>query len=179
MKYAIDVTLFKLREVKDQDHDWLVELHNDPVVLNNMTHCVPITHASHAAWWEKISVDHRQLRLIFEVKGQPAGFAKFYDIDYVNQNCVLGGDIHKQFRGQGYAKLMWTLMLRKCFDEFELYRVGLTTAEYNVIGRHVYEKLGFKEEGRLVKSLQRNNLYYDQILMRMLKPEWDAMEEQT
>ena len=79
----------------------------------------------------------------------------------------------------GYAKMMWTLMLQRSFDEFNMYRVSLTTAEYNYVARRVYTKLGFQEEGRLIKSLWRNGSYHDQILMYMLKPTWESMEEQT
>ena len=161
-----------LRPVEDSDHEWLVELHNDPVVLHNMTHPQPITMAHHLAWWEKIRHDHRQLRLIFVMDGKRVGFTKFYGIDRANQNCVLGADIHGDFRGQGLAKVMWSLMLRKCFDELGLHRVSLTTAEYNTVGRRVYEGLGFKDEGRLVQSLFRDGKFHDQILMYLLREDW-------
>jgi RimJ/RimL family protein N-acetyltransferase len=163
----------KLRSVDVDDHEWLVGLHNDPVVLRNMTHPQSITIAHHLAWWEKISHDDRQLRLVFEVDGARAGFAKFYDIDHVNRNCVLGGDVHKDHRGLGYAKHMWTLMLQLCFDTMDLHRVGLTTAEYNVIGRQVYHNLGFREEGRLAQSLYRDGKFHDTLCCSMLKDAWN------
>ena len=50
--------------------------------------------------------------------------------------------------------------------------MGLTTAEYNAVGRHVYGRLGFKEEGRLVKSLWRDGAFHDQVMMYMLREEW-------
>jgi len=162
----------RLREVESNDHEWLVELHNDPNVLRNMTHPQPITLSSHMAWWERVSRDPKQLRLIYEINGARVGFAKFYDIDNDNNSCVLGADIHKDFRGQGYAKPLWTLMLQKCFNELELNRVSLTTAEYNTIGQHVYRSLGFKEEGRLISSLYRDGRYWDQICMYMLCSDW-------
>lgn len=179
MKYAVNPVIFRLRPVTDDDHEFLVDLHNDPQVLKNLTHSEPITMGQHLAWWNKIRSNPNQLRLVFEVAGERCGFAKFYDIDTGNRNCILGGDIHRDFRGRGYAKYMWSLMLQKCFDELKLHRVGLTTAEYNEVGQHVYHKLGFQEEGRLVKSLWRNGEFHDQILMYMLYPDWVAMEEQT
>jgi RimJ/RimL family protein N-acetyltransferase len=163
-----------LREVKDTDHEWLVELHNDPNVLYNLTNPSPITHAQHMDWWENISGDSKQLRLVFEVNGQRMGFTKFYDIDRTNMSCVLGADIHSTYRGRGLAKYMWALMLNKCFCELGMYRVSLTTAEYNVIGQRVYTGLGFKEEGRLTQSLRRSLKHHDQIMMYMLRPDWEA-----
>jgi RimJ/RimL family protein N-acetyltransferase len=178
-RYRVPQYLFSLRNVNDDDHQFLINLHNDPMVLKNMTHSEPVTMESHLSWWKKINQDTRQLRLIFEVNGERAGLAKFYNVDTGNHNCVLGGDISSNFRGMGYAKVMWTLMLQRSFDEFNMYRVSLTTAEYNYVARRVYTKLGFQEEGRLIKSLWRNGSYHDQILMYMLKPTWESMEEQT
>ena len=162
-----------LRPVQDDDHEFLVELHNDPVVLHNLTHPQPITMEQHLSWWKRISHDHRQLRLIFQIDDARAGFGKFYDIDRVNQNCVLGADLHASFRGQGYAKFMWQLMLQVAFQGMHLHRVSLTTAEYNTIARRVYAQLGFKEEGRLTQSLFRDGSFHDQILMYLLRSDWN------
>ncbi len=161
-----------LRPVQDDDHQWLVDLHNDPIVLHNMTHPQPITLDSHMRWWERVSHDHRQLRLIFTIDNIRAGFAKFYDIDRANGCCVLGGDIHKDFRGNGYAKCLWTLILDKCFDELGLHRVSLTTAEYNAKAQRVYFGLGFKHEGKLTQSLYRDGKYWDQVCAYMLNEDW-------
>lgn len=172
------MTTYDLRPVRDDDHEWLVELHNDPQVLYNMTHPQPITMAHHMAWWEKISHDHRQLRMIFTVDGERVGFTKFYDIDRANQNCVLGADIHKSFRGRGLAKCMWALMLDKCFFELGLHRVSLTTAEYNNVGIRTYEGLGFLREGVLRESLWRADKFHDQICMYMLDLHWKYRSHQ-
>lgn len=163
-----------LRAVNDNDHEFLVDLHNDPVVLHNITNPQPITLSQHLSWWKKVSHDRRQLRLIFEVDNQRAGFCKFYDINHVNRNCVLGADLTSQFRNRGLAKYMWQLMLITSFDGLQLHRVSLTTAEYNTIAQHVYKGLGFKEEGRLIQSLFRDGRYYDQLLMYLLADDWNS-----
>jgi len=158
---------YSLREVRDDDHAWLVELHNDPEVLYNLTDPRPITLESHLQWWKSLN-HNSQIRKIFCVDHQPAGFAKFYNVDRTNRNCVLGADLHHHFRGRGLARHMWTLMLRFCFEDLNLHRVSLTTAEYNARARHVYSSLGFREEGRMVASLYRGSKYYDQICMYLL-----------
>lgn len=167
---------FGLREVIDVDHEWLVELHNDPVVLNNITNPNPITLEEHLAWWKSLN-PNREKRLIFTVDYERAGFAKFYQIDHTNHNCLLGGDIHKESRGHGFARHMWTLMLQFCFDELKLWRVALTTAEYNNIGQKVYRRLGFIDEGRHVQSLYRDGKYHDELLMYMTKEIYDGQKD--
>ena len=158
--------MHKLREITNQDHEWLVELHNDPIVLHNLTDPIPISIESHLKWWNNLD-KNKNRRFIFSVNDNRIGVAKIYNIDYNNKNCVLGGDIHKDFRGLGHAKLLWTDLLEYCFEYLNLYRVSLTTAEYNNIAIKVYKDLGFLEEGRLKKSLLRNEVYYDQICMYM------------
>ena len=168
---------FELRPVRDEDHEFLVELHNDPLVLRNITHPRPITIEQHIKWWESIRNRLSEQRLVFTIDGHSAGFAKFYEIDVVNANCVLGADIHKDFRGRGFGKELWRLMLAKAFDEYVLHRVSLTTAEYNDVGRRLYANMGFIEEGRLYQSLKRDGIYYDQISMYQLRKWWEARRD--
>lgn len=156
-----------------EDHAWLVELHNDPIVLRNLTNLRPITLRGHLDWWARVSADPTERRLLFEVDGQRVGFTKFYGIDRDNRCCVLGADIHKDHRGKGLAKAMWTMMLDVCFSPaLEMHRVGLTTAEYNHVAQRVYRDLGFMVEGRLTCSLYRDGKYWDQICMYMTEADW-------
>lgn len=173
MRFTVPSNM-RLRPVSDDDHQWLVTLHNDPLVLQNLTHPQPITFEHHLRWWSQVKDDVHQLRLIFTVNYERVGAAKFYDIDHHNSCCVLGGDIHKDHRGKGYAKCMWALMLNKCFDDVRLHRVSLTTAEYNTVAQRVYSSLGFKYEGRLTQSLFRDGKYHDQICAYMLKDDWSS-----
>lgn len=163
-----------LRPVETIDHEWLVALHNDPEVLRNLTHSQPITMEHHLCWWERVSHDPRERRYVYVRDDHRVGFTKFYDIDHANGNCTLGADIHKEHRGKGYAKRMWTLMLHECFEQMKLHRVALTTASFNTIGRRVYAGLGFKEEGRHIEALCRDGVYHDMIDMYMLQSDWMA-----
>lgn len=165
-----------LRPVEEGDHKWLIELHNDPEVLRNLTNPNEIEPRDHYAWWAGIRNDPREHRLVFQVDGERAGFTKFYAVDRSNDSCVLGADMHRDFRGKGLAKHMWNLMLQRCFGELALHRVSLTTAEYNTIGRRVYMHIGFLPEGRLVQSLKRDGAYHDQLCMYMLKEDWECVE---
>jgi len=160
---------FQLREVNDDDHEFLVELHNDPEVLKNITTPTPVTLDSHLEWWNSICNNPRELRLMFTVDGEKTGFTKFYNIDRVNLNCVLGADIHRLYRGRGFSYPMWDLMIDFSFRTLGLHRVSLTTAEYNNIAIKVYRRLGFIEEGRLTQSLYRDGEFHDQLMFFMLR----------
>lgn len=166
------MTEYSLRDVTDNDHEFLLELHNDPAVLKNLTHPEPITLEQHLDWWEKIKDNPNQRRFIFCIDGERIGFTKFYSIDYINKNCVLGADIHKDHRGKGHAKHMWNEMLAYCFNTLQLHRVSLSTADYNAVAHNVYKTVGFVVEGRMVESLYRDGVFCDQICMYMLANKW-------
>lgn len=170
---------YSLREITDDDNQFLIELHNDPLVLRNVTDPTPVTLESHMRWWESIKQSKSQERLIFCINGIRAGLTKFYSIDFANKTCDLGADIHEHFRGQGHARPMWMLMLERCFDVHNLHRVALTTAEYNMIGNHLYRKIGFVEEGKKVDSLFREGMFFDQICMFMTKNDFYNLYRQN
>jgi len=162
---------FSLRKVGELDHHWLIELHNDPVTLKNVTHPESITLATHMKWWAGLD-EKKNRRFVFMVDDRRVGFAKIDNIDEHNRSCVLGADIHIRYRGNGYAKHMWALIINYCVNELSMHRMSLTFADFNVIGERVYRKLGFKEEGRLVQSLLRDGRYYDQICMYLMTDDW-------
>ena len=163
---------FFLREVLDEDHEWLVQLHNDPDVLFNLTNNSPISLESHMNWWNKIKNSSNEKRLIFVKNQEKIGFVKFYSIDKTNFSCILGADIEKSHRGRGYAKIMWKLMIEHCFQELNLYRISLTTAEYNHKAQHIYKSLGFLEGGKLIRSLYRDGTFFNQSCMFMCNENW-------
>lgn len=179
MKQVISDSYFYFREVEDTDHEWLFELHNDPLVLHNITNPEPITLESHLKWWTNLNRT-KEKRYIFCSNSSFAadariGFVKFYNVDKMNNNCLLGADIHKTFRGMGLAKPMWRMMLKYSFEVLDLHRVSLTVAEYNHIAQNVYEGVGFEYEGTVYESLYRDGKYYDQYYMYMTKKDYAAI----
>jgi len=164
---------FELRQVVEDDHEWLVALHNDPLVLYNVTDPTPITLASHMEWWNGLDLN-KEVRLIFCIDKVRAGFCKFYEIDNNKKHCVLGADLHKDFRGKGFAKHMWTEILNVCFGSMGLERVSLTTAEYNKIAFRVYSWLGFETEDVQKDTLLRDGKTFNTFVMSMLKESWNG-----
>jgi len=164
----------RLRPIIDcaEEHEWLLSLHNDPEVLRYITYPHHVTMDEHMAWFKRTKDSNVFEAFVFEANDTRVGIVKFYQIDKDNHNCGLGANIHKEQRGKGYAKPMWNLMLERCFDVHQCHRVWLTTADFNAIGQKVYRSLGFQEEGRLVQSLYRDGVYYDQISMYMLQEMW-------
>jgi RimJ/RimL family protein N-acetyltransferase len=70
--------------------------------------------------------------------------------------------------GKGYGTAAIKHVLGYAFGERNLHRVDLEVYEFNDRAIHVYQKLGFREEGRLRDALLWEGEFYDAIVMSIL-----------
>jgi RimJ/RimL family protein N-acetyltransferase len=79
-----------------------------------------------------------------------------------------------EYWGRGYGTEVARLMLRYAFGTLGLHRVHLKVAAYNVRARRSYQKSGFRVEGVLRESFQVDGEWQDDVLMAVLREEWEA-----
>jgi RimJ/RimL family protein N-acetyltransferase len=70
--------------------------------------------------------------------------------------------------GRGYGSAALQHVLDHAFGQLDLHRVDLEVYEFNERAIHVYQKLGFREEGRLRDALLWEGEFYDAIVMSIL-----------
>jgi RimJ/RimL family protein N-acetyltransferase len=100
-------------------------------------------------------------------------------IDWTAGNAWVGIGIgEREFWGKGYGREAMKLIMRYGFDQLNLKRISLTVFEYNQRAIKAYQKLGFREEGRLRQWMQRSDERYDLIHMGILREEWEAVQQQ-
>lgn len=98
------------------------------------------------------------------------------DIDPVNRSANLRLAInHGEHQGKGYGSEAIKLMLEYGFGVLHLHRIELNVYSYNERAKHVYAKLGFKEEGIQRDVLYYDHAYHDSIMMSMLEEEYREM----
>ncbi|MDQ0159609.1 GNAT family N-acetyltransferase [Alkalibacillus salilacus] len=101
------------------------------------------------------------------------GITSLINIDYKNRNAESIIDIgEKEYWGQGYGTEALNLLLNYAFQELNLHRVSLKVFSFNEKAIKLYQKLGFKEEGKSRQSLFRNGQWHDIIHMGMLQDEY-------
>ena len=104
---------------------------------------------------------------------EPIGVISLMNISAANDSAELSVIVgHPEDRHHGYGAEAIAIILRYGFEELGLHRVGLSVFEFNEIAISAYEKLGFREEGRLRQALKRDEVFYDAILMSVLESEW-------
>ncbi|MDX2139709.1 MAG: GNAT family protein [Chloroflexota bacterium] len=79
-----------------------------------------------------------------------------------------------EYRGKGYGNEALKLLLQWCFLEMNLNRVGLEVMSYNERAIASYERMGFQHEGKQREMVIRDGVYYDILLMSILRREWEA-----
>ncbi|KAK3187610.1 hypothetical protein K4F52_003668 [Lecanicillium sp. MT-2017a] len=111
-------------------------------------------------------------------KPTPIGFVflKASSPDMAHHRCSeMGVDIVKEHQGRGYGgeAIAWTLDW--AFKNAGLHRVELTVLGWNDGARRLYEKIGFREEGRRRECYFKDDQWWDGIRMGILKKEWDQI----
>ncbi|HUS81973.1 MAG TPA: GNAT family protein [Dehalococcoidia bacterium] len=79
-----------------------------------------------------------------------------------------------EYWGRGYGTEVTRLVLRYAFDTLQLHRVHLRVAAYNVRACRCYEKAGFRVEGILRQSFQVDGEWQDDVMMAVLREEWEG-----
>ena len=109
------------------------------------------------------------------LKGEdaPIGVISLMNLSEANESADLSVIVgHPEDRHHGYGAEAIGLLLDYAFGTLGLNRVGLSVFEFNEEAISTYEKLGFREEGRLRRALRRGDAFYDAILMSILGEEW-------
>lgn len=81
--------------------------------------------------------------------------------------------------GKGYATQAIRVITRYAFEQLNLRRLYLQVHADNNRARHVYDKCGFAEEGRLREHIYRDGQYIDLIQMGLLRRDPEHLEFQT
>nr|WP_206076217.1 GNAT family protein [Marinitoga lauensis] len=72
----------------------------------------------------------------------------------------------------GYGTEAMKLLVNFIFDEMNINKVKLHVFSFNKRAIRSYEKVGFKVEGVLREQIFREGKYHDEIIMGILRREW-------
>ncbi len=78
----------------------------------------------------------------------------------------------KPYQGQGYGSEAIKWALRFGFRHCNLHRIEIGGFGYNTGALRLYEKLGFKMEGRKRDFFWHDGAYWDLVGLSMLEEEW-------
>lgn len=168
--------LVRLRRIEEDDLGQLNEGFWDPEVTQQMSIVWPEAVAQTREFWERVKASDSDVMLAIEtLAGEFVGAVGLGGIDPRSRQAELGIWIARPHWDKGYGTDAVRTICRFGFRELNLQRVFLRVYETNPRGVRSYEKVGFKEEGRLRRGQFVGGRYVDAIVMGLLAE--DLVEE--
>ena len=126
--------------------------------------------------YQKNIHDNSERRFIAENSDKKAiGLVELVEIDYIHRSAEFQIIIAPNFQGHGFARILIQKALEYAFSILNLHKIYLHVAVSNEKAMHLYESMGFKEEGHLVQEFFINGKYCDVKRMYMLQHEYLAL----
>lgn len=142
---------------------------------------MPLNIENETQWFESLGKDKDNIvfAILTRADRQLIGNCGLHRIDWKNRSAIFGifiGD--KNYWDKGYGTDATRVMLKFAFEELGLYRVELEVYAFNARAQRAYEKVGFQRDGVRRQGLYREGKFHDEILMGILREEWQARRGQ-
>lgn len=163
------------RVVEKDDLSILKELHNDQSTFLNLYNIDFVDDESQLEWWKNLHKNKNDKRYVICFSENPnavIGRLRIQKINYNHNNCEVGLDILPKYRGKGFGIKSYEMLLEFLFQHFNMNMVYLQVADFNPNAKKLYEKVGFKETGRLPQFYYRHGKYWDYVIMSVTKNEY-------
>lgn len=172
----LDGEYVQLRRHERSDYDLYGEWYGDPEVWRLTSWASePLTPGAVRRLFEdrEMSATEDSFAIFPDAEDRPIGIISLMNISEANATADLSVIIGEHDgRSRGYGTDAIETILRYGFEEMGLQRIGLSVFDFNEKAIRVYERVGFRKEGRLRAVLERDGARRDAILMSILEPEW-------
>jgi RimJ/RimL family protein N-acetyltransferase len=109
--------------------------------------------------------------------GEFVGHVTLWGAALPARSASLGIIIGPNHVGHGYGTDAVRVAARYGFRAMGLHRIGLELLAFNTRGRRAYEKAGFQVEGVRRESVFIDGAFEDELIMGLLRQDWEAAEE--
>jgi RimJ/RimL family protein N-acetyltransferase len=116
--------------------------------------------------------DRLDLAVTDKASGQCVGEVVLNERDAGNHSCNFRTLIGPAGRGRGLGTEAVRMIVGYGFEQLGLHRISLQVYAFNPRARHVYERVGFVEEGVLREELRYRDQWVDATVMSILAHEW-------
>ena len=136
----------------------------------------PINRIKEREYVEEQMTDDESVNLLIcvgENGAEPAGTIGFSPATAVRGSTELSIMLAPEFWGEGYGTEASQLLTTYAFEERRMHRMVAETIDENVGSRRIFEKLGFRQEGRQKEATYHQGRYMDLLLYAVLEDEWE------
>jgi RimJ/RimL family protein N-acetyltransferase len=166
-----------LRAAREDDLDQLYELAAELETWEERSPAAPrpLSRPEYAERFTKSLTEPGEgASFVIEADGEVLGRCDIFDFDPLARNAEVGIALRAAARGQGYGTDALRVLVRYAFERRNLHRVYLGAIASNVGALASYRKVGFVEEGRRREHAWVRGSYQDEIVMGLLRSDWNA-----
>lgn len=149
-----------IRRIKEEDLTTRVEWMNNPAIYSSMHYDIPVVLENTLSWFKKNLDNNSRADVVFEEDGNIVAMGGLTGIDATNK-AELYIFVNPLQKSKGIGTKATKLLCKYGFENLGLKKIYLVTNESNVSAQKVYEKVGFKLEGKLRKETIVNNIIED------------------
>lgn len=169
MNYKVLSLTDSIRPLEKKDLDIILKWRNDDSIRHFMFNRNIITYSEHLAWYEALILRNDRHALAFEKDGELKGFAQLSEIKggvaewgfYINPESVPGTGKYLAYNVIDYA-----------FNILDLHKISARVIDYNQRSIFLHQKIGFKQEGKLIEEHFDGEEYHHVICFGLLKKDW-------
>lgn len=168
---------YRLRELQKKDLPVINQWRNDPELIAQLGAPYRFINLDVDTTWYDSYMSNRSTTVRCAVVGKDTdeilGLASLVSIDHMNQSAefhIMVGSSENQ--GKGIGTFAVREMLHHAFDNLNLQRVELIVLENNDRARHLYEKVGFIQEGVKRNSKFKKGRFVNMVIYSILKSEF-------
>ncbi|HTS82209.1 MAG TPA: GNAT family N-acetyltransferase [Myxococcaceae bacterium] len=171
-------TRARLREVRSEDADALLDIYADPQSVRYLGR-PPQTLEQVRTRITRMRDDIERGEAAFWVLTDPAGdrafaYLGFFRWDAPHQTAELGYVLVRDRWGQGLMREVLPALVRHGFDVLGLHRMEARIDPGNTASIRLVERLGFRQEARLrERTLNDDGSREDLLLFSLLRPEFE------
>ena len=167
----------KVRLIKEDDLPMVLSWRNSERISRNMFSSHLISMEEHQRWFAGLNAG-RQVCLIFELNRRPVGVVNAIDIDQEDNKCSWGFYVGEPGMPKGTGLLMGYHGLQYIFEEMDIRKLCSKAFSFNESSIKYHKKLGFREEGLLLKDCKKNDEYEDVVVLALFKDQWQQQREE-
>jgi RimJ/RimL family protein N-acetyltransferase len=167
-----------LREVVEEDVDAIHEYASDPQVLRHLP--LPLSSRDQTAAAVRTMIASAQeiprsrvaLAIVPADADRPVGTVILRISSHEHREGHLAVCLRRSSWGRGYASEACAMVLQLGFETLDLHRIQTWVSVSNVASLRLMDKLGMRNEGRLVEHLKIDGKWVDSFVFALLQSEW-------
>lgn len=103
------------------------------------------------------------------------GTVGIHNISQWSKRAEIGYELHPDFWRKGYTSEAVLEVIKYCFWDLGLHRIGAITFLDNHSSIRLLKKIGFQQEGILRGYLFQDEIHHDGYIFSLLKPDWEQL----